>query len=796
MSELPLGKTLPNTRYIHTCALSILPEEYSDLVDAAAAIADASPGEFNVVKFDLANPRVSLLSYPLFFENGFPALEKSWAVDLTVESASSREYAPDTNRPILHRKETLIPPDHALWVQFNRLTRSAEDAGLFEDSKDIGREGPWNAKLRRVGLVVRGNELVEVKRSDQEPEEEIARHRTALVRYSLSAPMQQLWTHGYLDGAHSVFDYGCGRGDDVRALSSRDIKASGWDPHFADDNQLQRADVVNLGFVLNVIEDAEERDDALAGAWALTDKLLAVAVMLGGRSIYERFRLYRDGVITRRGTFQKYFTQNELRQYIAETLDREPVAVSPGIFFVFKDEKEEQKFLAARQLSGIRSTPLMRRRRRPTPVKRPPKPTKWETHRELIEVFWQRCVGLGRIPEPGEFDRAAELRELVGTPRTVYRRCAEEFGEECVFDSREVRKADRLVYLALNLFERRHSMQMLPDDVRTDVRVFWGSYSAASDEAKDLLFSTGSAETIFNECRKAAEQGLGFLDGQRALTLHTSMTSSLPPVLRVYLGCASHVFGELDRVDLIKIHIRSKKVSLMEYDDFEGRAIPLLMERTKIFLGDADYLVFVYGGEYEPTPLYMKARYIPDGFPRRDEQRLFDQKLAALIELGDDRHGPDSAELELTLDEHGLEVRGFRLQKKRGSSPDPARTEARPMEQELGGVVTEASMTSYDSELPPRRRVRSVRSEQALPHEDKARRFAGMTIIEAVITVLGKSDRPMNAVEIHEAISAAGLFEFKAKDPKGVISSTIGKHLRSAGTRSIEKAGAGTFRAV
>ena len=662
VSELPFGKTLPNTRYIHTCALSILPEEYSDLVDAAAEIAAAAPAEFNVVKFDLTNPRISLLNYPLFFENAFPALEKSWAVDLAAGASSSRDYPPNSNRPILHRKETLLPPDHPLWVQFQRLTRSAEEAGLFEDSKEIGREGAWNARLRRVGLVVRGNELVELDRAIEEPDEEIARHRTALVRYSLSAPMQQLWKHGFLDGEYSVFDYGCGRGDDVRALSCRDIEVSGWDPHFASDNQREQADVVNIGFVLNVIEEAQERNEALLGAWALADKLLAVAVMLGGRSVYERFRLYRDGVITRRGTFQKYFRQNELRQYINDTLRREPVAVSPGIFFVFKDEEEEQKFLATRQLSGVRSTPLVRPRRGPKPVKRPPKPTKWETHRELIEVFWQRCVELGRTPEPGEFDRAAELRELVGTTRTVYRRCAEQFGEECVFDSREVRKADRLVYLALNLFEQRHSMKMLPDDVRRDVKAFWGSYSSASDEAKNLLFSIGSAETIFYECRRAAEQGLGFLDGQRALTFHSSVLSSLPPVLRVYLGCASRVFGEFDRVDLIKIHIRSKKVSLMEYDDFEGRPIPLLVERTKIYLGDADYVVYVYKDEYEPKPLYMKSRYILENFPRRAEQLLFDQKLAAIIELGDDRHGPDTDELRAALEVHGLEVRGFRLQ--------------------------------------------------------------------------------------------------------------------------------------
>ena len=57
---------------------------------------------------------------------------------------------------------------------------------------------------------------------------------------------------------------------------------------------------------------------------------------------------YSDGVRTRRNTFQKYYTQRELKEYIQSVLGKEPVAVGPGIFFVFKDEDEEQRFFAHR----------------------------------------------------------------------------------------------------------------------------------------------------------------------------------------------------------------------------------------------------------------------------------------------------------------------------------------------------------------------------------------------------------------------------------------------------------------
>ena len=71
-----------------------------------------------------------------------------------------------------------------------------------------------------------------------------------------------------------------------------------------------------------------------------------------------------------------------------------------------------------------------------------------------------------------------------------------------------------------------------------------------------------------------------------------------------------------------------------------------------------------------------------------------------------------------------------------------------------------------------------------------------MTILEAVVTVLKSSERALTAVEIQDAITKESLFEFKAKDPKGVISSTIGKHLRTAGPHRIAKAEKGSFKSV
>jgi DNA phosphorothioation-associated putative methyltransferase len=76
------------------------------------------------------------------------------------------------------------------------------------------------------------------------------------------------------------------------------------------------ADVVNLGYVINVIEDTAERREALINAWKLAQKVLIVAAQV---LIDDRTRgviAYGDGIITRRHTFQKYYEQEELKFYI------------------------------------------------------------------------------------------------------------------------------------------------------------------------------------------------------------------------------------------------------------------------------------------------------------------------------------------------------------------------------------------------------------------------------------------------------------------------------------------------
>ena len=106
--------------------------------------------------------------------------------------------------------------------------------------------------------------------------------------------------------------------------------------------------MVNLGYVVNVIEDPVERVQVLRSAWALAKELLIVSARLNWDARNLQGRPIRDGILTVAGTFQKFYSQGELRDWIEGCLGVQPVAVAPGIFYAFRDPTNAQAYLAER----------------------------------------------------------------------------------------------------------------------------------------------------------------------------------------------------------------------------------------------------------------------------------------------------------------------------------------------------------------------------------------------------------------------------------------------------------------
>ena len=155
----------------------------------------------------------------------------------------------------------------------------------------------------------------------------------------MSSPVRLLYEGGLASEDNSFLDYGCGRGDDVKFLSELGIPAKGWDPYFANHLEtLESSDIVNLGFVVNVIEDSEERVEVLKSAYKLTKKCLSVAVMLESQNDLSAALPFNDGCITSIKTFQKFYKQSELEEVLQKELQQTPIAAAPGIFTIAKPQ--------------------------------------------------------------------------------------------------------------------------------------------------------------------------------------------------------------------------------------------------------------------------------------------------------------------------------------------------------------------------------------------------------------------------------------------------------------------------
>lgn len=81
--------------------------------------------------------------------------------------------------------------------------------------------------------------------------------------------------------------------------------------------------------------------------------------------------------------------------------------------------------------------------------------------------------------------------------------------------------------------------------------------------------------------------GVGEMNTGHSYIFHKKYLGDMPPELRVFVGCATQLYGDLDAIDLIKAHMTSGKVTLLRYDDWEKEE-PLLLERIKIKLREQD----------------------------------------------------------------------------------------------------------------------------------------------------------------------------------------------------------------
>ena len=608
-----IGKLLPAALYVHTTALTALDPMLQQYEQSArklmlnfwrkrqketkntatvSLISGQILNDVTLIKFSTQKPQLSYLFYRDFDRDPHPVLLKSIIVNLETQQVSQRQYHDSDNPPILHRKETFVTTDHPLYEEFACLTEEEVALGLLDNARFIGTLRQWRQLLSHHGLDFEGHRVICPIKPEYGKKErvEIDRHRAALHRKELSRPVRialeaQLFTEGT-----TFFDYGCGHGRDITEIRDRGYSSEGWDPYYSPDTPIVSADIVNLGYIINVIENLQERREALIKAWELTNRVLIVSAQVLIDDRQRGIVAYADGIITKRNTFQKYYEQEELKAYINSILKVDAIAVGLGVFFVFKDIAQAETFRASCFVSRV-STPRVYREDR-----------KFADYRELLTPLMVFYTKRGRLPVKGELPQEAAIKAEFKTYRRAFNvilQVTDETEWEAIEDNR---RQDLLVYLALANFQGRPSIRKVAKEIKADAKALLEGYQQACMLSDLLLIGVRDLSKIEYICRNSA---IGKqLNG--ALAIHVSALDKLPALLRVYEGCASRVYGRLPDANIIKLYYNKPKISYLYYPDFNTVAHPTLQTTMEVDL--QNYSIVYNDLSQHPNPLVLHRK--------------------------------------------------------------------------------------------------------------------------------------------------------------------------------------------
>ena len=149
---------------------------------------------------------------------------------------------------------------------------------------------------------------------------EIRREKTAMARKKPSAPTCWAFDQDLLKS--TVFDWGCGKGEDSRWLKEHGYKIVSYDPFFDNTSVPDRVNfkainTILLVYVLNVIECGEERGGLLydVGHMSKPGTTVVIAVPrkkhIADRAKKSKWKKLNDGFVTKSNTFQKGYTLGE-----------------------------------------------------------------------------------------------------------------------------------------------------------------------------------------------------------------------------------------------------------------------------------------------------------------------------------------------------------------------------------------------------------------------------------------------------------------------------------------------------
>jgi DNA phosphorothioation-associated putative methyltransferase len=263
----------------------------------------------------------------------------------------------------------------------------------------------------------------------------------------------------------------------------------------------------------------------------------------------------------------------------------------------------------------------------------------------------------GRLPVNKELPEEESIKNVFGTYNRAFKLILQATDRTEWDEIAEKRRQDLLVYLALSKFGDRPSIQKLSPEFKADVKALFGSYKEACLVADILLLHVGDLRKIANLC-KTSTIGKQL---NHSLAIHISALEKLPPLLRLYEGCASRNFFRLEEANVIKFYYNKPKISYLVYDDFDLVAHPTLQATLEVDLQNLAVIYHDISDENNPVILHRKdALVAPDYHLYKKFARLTKQeeKLGLLDNLAKIGRLRDWSRC---LQEKQLKIEGYKI---------------------------------------------------------------------------------------------------------------------------------------
>ena len=485
----------------------------------------------------------------------------------------------------------------------------------------------------------------------------IKRHKTALKRNNLSLPIRTALSKGLLTKKLSVFDYGCGQGDDIRHLTSIGYQCAGWDPYFSPKKPSSgNFDFVNLGFVLNTIEDRDERSKTLVNADAYAKKVLLVSCMLTTSNSDKLVRPYKDGFLTSSGTFQKYYGQSELKNYVEGVVNELSYAVGPGIFAVIKDPEllEEFEYIRCqtpanttlKQIHYLKTNPNKFEKTQAQLV------SEYVSHKNIIHEFIKRHA---RAPDISEFAILAE--------KTINQKLFK-FTVERIQETIEPSEFERLALnvkqqLLINFCMRKfYSMRTtfpLSYSLKKDIRFLFQSQKNLRQKADSLLLQLGQKDVMQTEIEAAIQKELGVSIDQKFI-FHQSKLPYLSLRLKLLVSLANLLSGDDDECEIYQIHDINQKVTKLYFYDYATSAAPKLQRRVKVTFSDNNTIYTNYSEKKDIRIMLLKTPFMQRHDPNFEKQKQFENAIISSTNMLENWRSWSVSELYGELSKNHIEI--------------------------------------------------------------------------------------------------------------------------------------------